>query len=77
MPQSLAPKLLRFSIRGLDMQHAIMPLRGDITSCTSISYKDNSFERQLETTVDIKRFEEIVNLFKIRIPSVIISHSNH
>lgn len=33
--------------------------------------------RQLETTVDIKRFEEIVNLFKIRIPSVIISRNNN
>ncbi len=50
---------------------------GVITSDISISYKDNSFEWQLEATVDIERFEEIEDIFKIRIPPIIISHGNH
>ena len=77
MPQSPAHQLFGFVF--LDRICDIQSCRcwGVITSGISITYENNTLERELETTVDIKRFEEVEYFFKIWITPIIITHGNH
>ena len=59
------------------MRHTIVPLMCVNTSDISISYKDNSFEWQLEAAVYIKSFKEIEDGVKVGMTAIVVSYSNN